>query len=312
VGAHVLAWLGAAGALYALARMAGGSSRAAVLAAGLAATGPGFIGYLGQVDAHPFAYAAVAVWLALLERLGVFAPAPHAGVGWLRPVVAGLALCVAAHTIEIGYPLLLFVWLFYGAVVLRGGPVARTRLVGLALLTGAFLIPYLGFRLLAERFLFEQVVPFNDPQGHMRSALTSAGDEGLAAWLSDQTRGIAGRWLVAYPPLLSGLALIGALAVGRRWLLWAGTLIGVICLAIMITKPLTRELFLTFPAVYVLAACGIDRVGTWLGDACAPAAVPARRAWLNRLFVAVLFLAVVGVTNADLWGDYSLPAHWYA
>ncbi|MDQ3699841.1 MAG: hypothetical protein M3442_02855, partial [Chloroflexota bacterium] len=66
-----------------------------------------------------------------------------------------------------------------------------------------------------------------------------------------------------------------------------------------------------FPPVYVLAACGADWAGTWIGRVCAPTVVPDRRAWLSRGALAAIMLTVFLVTNADLRGDYSLPARWY-
>lgn len=340
VGAHVLAWLAACETLYALARRASGSARAGVLAATFTATGPGFVGYLGQVDAHPFGYAAAAVWLALIECLRVFAPPPNAPRRWLRPVVAGLALCVAAYAMEIGYPLLLFAWLFYGLPTLRpplrprtmdvdapparsapqamtvpsrheNAPWHRARLAQLTLLTVAFLIPYLGFRLLAEQVLFERVEPFNEPTLYLTIAWQSLVADGPATWLRDKTASITSRWLGAFPSPVTALALLGAVTLPRRWLLWAAGCTLIFCTAVALTKPATRDLYLTFPPVYVLAASGADRAGTWIGRVCAPTAAPARRAWLSRSALAAIILAVFLVTNADLRGDYSLPARWY-
>ncbi|MDQ3700966.1 MAG: hypothetical protein M3442_08620, partial [Chloroflexota bacterium] len=276
VGAHVLAWLTACGALYALARRAGASARAGVLAATFTATGPGFIGYLGQVDAHPFGYAAVALWLALVECSSVLAPPAGASAGWLRPVVAGLALCVAAYTMEIGYLLLLFAWIYYGAPALLSQlrprsvdvdvrfvrsaapkkvflewaehpPGRRARITQLTLLTVAFLVPYLGFRVLAEQVLFERVVPFDEPTIYLRIAWQSLAEDGPATWLSDKTASIAVRWMGAFPPPVTALALLGTFVVPRRWLLWAAGCALIFCTAVALTKPATRDLYLAFP-----------------------------------------------------------------
>jgi hypothetical protein len=311
VAAHLMAWVAAAWALYTLASLAGGSPRAGVLAAAFTATGPGFVGYLGQVDAHPFGYAAVAVFPALIERLRVFAAPRESGAHWLRPVCAGLALFVAAHTVEVGLPLLLFVWLFYGldALIWDGG--VRTRLLQLAALTGAFLVPYLGFQLFAEHALFARVQSFNDPGTRLRGALTALRDDGLLVWLARRTASITTRWGSAFPILVSGLAVFGAGVLPRRWLYWSATFLLVFCAAVALTKPATRDLYLAYPPVYVLAACGTERLTSWLVRLCAPTADPARRAWLHRLVLVGLVLAVVGVTNADLWGNYYLPTQWY-
>jgi hypothetical protein len=99
--------------------------------------------------------------------------------------------------------------------------------------------------------------------------------------------------------------------VPRRWLRWSVLYVLTICTAIGLTKPATRELFLAFPPVYVLAAGGAERIGSWVVRACLPGGGPARREWLRQLVLLGLVVAVVGVTNADLWGDYAIPFRWY-
>jgi hypothetical protein len=314
VAAHVVAWIGAAWALYTLGTLAGGSARTGALAAAFTATGPGFVGYLGQVDAHPFGYAAVAIYLALVERLGVFRAPEDDGRGWLRAVCAGLALAVAAYTMEIGLPLLGFLWLFYGAeaVVRRQGVVRR--LGELAALTAAFFVPYLGFQVLAEGLIFERVEAFNHPLARLSGAVGELRSAGLGAWIVARAEPVVTRWGSVYPPLVSVLAVVGAWVVPRRWLWWAIAYVLTVCTAIALTKPATRELFLAFPPVYVLAAGGAERVGTWVARVCLPGGGPARvaqREWLRRLVLLGVVVAVVGVTNADLWGDYAIPFRWY-
>jgi hypothetical protein len=311
VAAHVAAWVAAAWALFVLGTLSSGSPRGGVLAAAFTATGPGFIGYLGQVDAHPFGYAAVAVYPAAVERLGVFAAPRGGAVVWLRPVCAGLALFVAAYTMEVGYPLLLFLWLFYLPDALRRRSDLRLRVAQLGLLTVAFLGPYLGFQLLTRGILFEDVQTFNDAETYLRRALTSLAQDGPQAWLVERAASVVVRWWGDFPPLVSALALLGAWFLPRRWLRWSVTFLLAFCTAVALTKPATRELYLAFPAVYVLAAGGTEHLGARLAGLCTPAADLARRAWLQRLLLATVVLAVIGVTNADLWGSYDLPARWY-
>jgi hypothetical protein len=311
VAAHVLAWIGAAWALYTLGTLAGGTARVGVLAAAFTATGPGFVGYLGQVDAHPFGYAAAAIYLALVERTGVFrAPAGDAR-RWLRAACAGLTLAVAAYTMEIGLPLLLFLWLFYGSEALWRRQGVAARIGQLAALTAAFLVPYLGFQVLAERLVFERVDVFNHPLARLGDAFAALRVQGPATWVVGRAEPVVTRWLSVYPPLVSALALVGAAAVPRRWLWWAVLYVSTICTAIALTKPATRELFLAFPPVYVLAAVGAERTGSWVVRVCLPGGRAAGREWPRRVVLLGLILAVVAVTNADLWGDYAIPLRWY-
>ena len=111
--------------------------------------------------------------------------------------------------------------------------------------------------------------------------------------------------------MVSLLAVIGAVAVPRRWLLWAGTFLVAMLAAVALTKPVVREVYFVFPPVYVLAACGAEAVGARLARLGGSALGTAWRPRLHRLVLAGIVLAVVVVTNADLGGDYYLPARWY-
>jgi hypothetical protein len=324
--AALLAWLVAAWALYALTRMATGSAPAAVVAAALTAAGAGFAGYLGQIDPHPFGYAAVAVWLMLAERLEVFGR-PRGDVGggvvWLRPVVAGLGLAVAGFTMEVGLPLLLFSWLFYGLASLleREPPPARTRLARLASLTGGYLVLTAAYQVFVGHVLFRALVPFNDPETYLRAQAGLLARGGPVAWAWGRIGELAVRWSGAYPWPLSLLALAGLAGMPRRWALWAVLLLGSFLLSLAVTKPAVRELYLAFPAVYVPAAWGTVRVATWVASlrvglgrsgSTATGSSGAPRPWVSGLVAVVLVLAVLGATNADLWGDYGMAARWYA
>jgi hypothetical protein len=322
LAAHVLAWLAACAACYRLALLATRSPLAATVAAGLTASGPGFIGYLGQVDPHPYAYASAAGWLLLLDHMWTWS--------WERPVVdlspgqrrsqaalVGLGLCIASYSLEIGYPLLAIAWLYYGAWTLlaarRRAATSSTlaRLGWLVVATGAFLVPYLAFRLLVERVLFAQVVSFNEPFAQVARTLEAAGQDGALLWVWHRTRPITDRWLAAFPPVVSLFALFGAATMSRRWLSWALTVGAVFSAAITLTKPAVRELFLVYPAVYLLAAQGVERAASWVSRWCAGHDARAQLVRWRALVAAVLVLLALGTTNADLAGNYDLPIRWY-
>ena len=336
LAAHLAAWCVACAAVFGLARLAAlpnhaSAGTAAVVAAGLTATAPGFIGYLGQVDPHPYAYAAAAAWLLLLERLW-HAPVPPAVAPpryWARPILAGLALCLAGYSMEIAYPLLLIMWLMYGGRALFAQCQARSsaetsdaphllrRIGWLATATGAFLLPYVAYRILVERALGLHVVAVNEPFTQLSGNLASIADGGLIPWAQSRIAGVAARWLVAFPVPVAVLAIVGMAVINRRWLGWAVAVVAVFTTAIALTKPTVRELYLVYPAVYVLAAHGAVRIGGWAAGSIAPAPIAgpphARRARAAALIalVAVQLGIVLAATNADLWGDYWLPFGWY-
>jgi hypothetical protein len=311
VASTVVFWLIAAWALYGLTRLMTGSSDAAVVAAVLAGTAPGFIGYLGNVDPHPAGYAAVAVWLLLVERWQLLDTKSDLAQTWPQPIFAGLLLCLAGYTIEVAYPLLLFAWLYYG---LRGAREAAgvNRILGkLAVLTVAFVLPYTGFRLLANYALFEEVVALNDPVSALRGNGPLILEQGIVGWVVAKWVDLPERWLAAFPAGLSLLALLGAATISRRWLLWAVCFTASFVTAILLAKPATRTLFLVYPAMYVLAAGGMLYLSSWLSRQTAMAHAPAFRLWLGRLLLALMVALVVVTTNADLWGDYRIPIRWY-
>jgi hypothetical protein len=84
--------------------------------------------------------------------------------------------------------------------------------------------------------------------------------------------------------------------------------------ALVLTKPLTRDLYLTYPAVYLLAAGGADHLARSVSLRLTPRgrlATHATRARLHLAALVLLLVPVVLVTNADLWGNYHLPVSWF-
>ncbi len=309
VGAAVLVWLGATWAIYALGRLAAGTP-AAMAGAVLVSSGAGFIAFLGNVDAHPYGYAAVAIWLAVVECLGALTTHEPVAVAWPKVLFAGLLLCAAGYAMEIALPLLVFAWGFYGCAGIWKRHLATT-LARLALMTTAFLMPYLGFRLLVERLLALHVVPFNEPLGYVRQHLHTIHYAGLGIWSTGQLANLSNRWLAAFPPVVSLLAVVGAGVMPPRWRLWAATLLGVFVVALMLSKPLVRDLYLAYPAVYLLAAAGAGRIAQAVAGWCAPAGNPITRARIRYVVLGALVTLVVVTVNADLWGNYSLPVLWF-
>lgn len=312
VASIVLFWLAAVWAIYTLGRLASGSAEVGVAGAVMAASAPGFVAFFNNVDAHPVAYAGVGLWLAVVERLRAFDSETPLSSTWLRSIWAGLLLAAVGFTMEVAYPLLLFVWLFY---VLEGiyRRLMAKALVQLALLTAAFAFAYFGFRILVEHVLLIQVVAFNEPFTRIATqvGLITSHHLSLSGWLDAQTKGLAVRWLPAFPLAISLLAIVGALSVPRRWLGWSVILVGSFGAALIVTKVAIRELPLVYPAVYLLAAAGAGRTAQVVAWWCAPAGDPLVRTRIRYIVLGMLVALVVATVNADLWGNYSLPVLWF-
>ncbi len=329
--ATAITWLGAAWALYTLAWLATGSRAAAFAGAVLAGGGAGYTAFVGNVDAHQFGYAAAALWLAALERLQAFGRSgtdphgPHRP--WLRAAAIGLWLCAAGYAMEIGYPLLAIALAFYGGRALlqyghayRAGKGAAAwrelyrTVLQLAVMVVAFAIPYFGYRFLAERVLFQSVVAFNDPATYIRGQVVAVQRDGFPLWLWQRWESVADHWLGAFPLPVTLLAVLGVVVLPWRWRLWALTVVAGMVAAAALTKPLVRDFYLAHPGVYVLAAAGVGALGSWAAriGTVMIGGTPAVRDVLKASAVVVALGAVLAVTNADLWGNYWLPAFWWA
>lgn len=316
----VIFWLVAAAAVYGLVKLASGSSGTAMLGAALAGTAPGFVGYLANVDPHPAGYVSVAAWLYAVERWEVLEPSPSPERRQFSdrsgPVAAGLTLCIASFALEIAYPLLLAVWVLYLARALRPGGSVVSTLLRLMLMTVVFGAGHFGFRLLAERVLLEQVIALNEPHAAVGATLTRIREGGLLAWITGHWPYQPQRWLAAFPPMVSVTALVGWFSVSSRWRWWATVVTASFVAAVLVTKPATRTLYLTYPAVYVLAACGMARLGQLAASRLSPATTTATSALsihrqVQWTVAGALVAAAIVTTNADLWGDYSIPVRWY-
>jgi hypothetical protein len=152
-----------------------------------------------------------------------------------------------------------------------------------------------------------RVVAFNEPFTYVRTNLDQLQRGDAFAWLMDRTTAIAGRWLAVHRPLVTGLALVGLLRAGWRWRLLTLTWVGVFAAALALTRPLVRELYLTFSPVYGLASVGVLQLARLVDR------VPPTRTrptlWLLALVVPIV--AVFLQVNVDLWGDYYLPYRWF-
>ena len=311
--ATLLAWGAATAAVAGVARVAwlrptvhGERHSTFALFAGvvLMAQGAGYVAFLGNVDAHQFGYAAVALvcgaWLCFRpdER------APDHTLTW-RGVATGLTLCLAGYALEIAYPLLLSSWLLLGAAAWRRDLTLGQAVLQSVVVTLAFGVPYLAFQAVMRTTLGPNLVALNDPTLQLIANLTAVRDQGPPAWLAGRLSGLAERWPAAFPLPVSALALVGLGAIPRRWLVWAILVVLPMLAALLVTKFLVRTLYLIHSPVYVLAAAG----AAWLAERAGRLAP--QLPWLPAAVLTALLLAVSLVTNADLWGDYHIPTWWW-
>lgn len=309
--ATALAWLASCVALFFLARKATGSAVAGMVGCLFVANGTGFVGFIGNVDAHPFGYASLAIWMAAVEQGHLLSLWRWTPATWprdlIRPVLAGLSLVLVAYTMEPGYVLLPWSILAYWLPALFRGVSVRRAAIALASYVAAFIVPVAGFRLLASRVLFDEVVPFNRLDDYLVQAGTAllSGSGGL--WVIGRLQDVIVRWIAAFPPVITLLAIVGLFFASPRWRWWALVFIVGIVSGTMITRPFVRDLYFAHPGVYVLASVGTIKLAQ-SGASRLP--VTARRPVLVVL-ASVAILAVAWEVNADLRGNYTLPVRWF-
>jgi hypothetical protein len=295
VAINVLAWWGAALAVLWLGRKRWPGNWTGEIGSLLTATGVGFIFMSGAPQAQAVAYGAFALVLALFDRLATRgerdALRRWAALGWAAGAGGLLYL--------VHIPSILFAWLYGWS---RG---TRRRLAGPLVATAVALgivmmWERLGTSLLGLTFTGGN----NDLAGEALRGWASvlrAGPGGLVGYFHEASfRGL----LVSafyYPWLV--LAAVGLVASGRnnrRWALAVIVCAALPALAFSTRFQLPRLVYFMFPAVYLLAARGIEGLG--------------RRA----LGIALLVAALITLSNADLvgidqlfkWFHYSQGNTW--
>lgn len=289
--ANVLVWLAAALAGYGFARRLAGE-RAGILMAAMIGCGTGFVAFVGTPGMYLQGYAVVIIALYLLERLVGDDPRPASFVLF----AAALGACSLVYDLETLYPVLLL----YG--------LARRFSVKplVASLAGAYLI-YRGFLLVHDVVLDIPVVADNVAQaGVARRAVLDLLRHPSVDEVYRHTTDIAGAFGLQLARMFFVLPLLPALA-GIRFLrtraqavlvvaLTAASLATVAALRIggLELGDIPRFVYPMYPAVYLLAALALVRLGEWNGP---PRLRPALRVapWI---FVA----ALVVLSNMDAFG----------
>jgi hypothetical protein len=355
-----LCWLGAAAAVYALCRALlgerdGRGHRTGCVAAVLVALSPGFTAYMGEIEARPFAYIAVAAALLALERArqlrargGDLNAASHesatAGRGsvptkWgtsprataagpdrsfdgagefvdkrTSPFAIALLFFVANGTLELGPPLVAFLWLFY--VLLdreRSWPRLTARARWALAVTLAYGVLDAAWQGLARVATLGRITVSTDNDAWYQ--VTSRLLGGHMDWqaVTATLWGVESDALRTFTIPVMLLLVPGLLILPRRVSLWSAAWIAAVLVAILLTRHWPRTLYLAYPAIYVAVAAAVERVGAWLARwlgqfRVAPAPAVRGLAWLP----ATALLILVGqLLFADLRGDLTLPKVWW-
>lgn len=265
----------------------------------LTATGHGFVFMAAAPQAHAPAFAAFALLLALIERLGILVGGGSL-TSWAR---LGWAVGASGLIYLVHLPALLLLWL---------GGAARARIAGLLIASAAAIVVVLAWERLGGAVLgLKFSGGNNDLAGEALGGWLHAGRNG-AAHLVGQLRASSLRGLLGgafwYPWwAFAALGWWASNAANRRWTLTVIVAGALPAIAFTTRFNLPRVAYFMFPAIYLLCGAGATAV-------CR--AAPSRAA--GRVAVAGLVAALVVLTNADvfgyqqlyLWFHYSQGNQW--
>jgi hypothetical protein len=332
-GVNLLGWWAAALAVWWLGRRRWPGTAVPWIASLLTATGHGFLFMAAAPQAHAPAFAAFALVLALGDRLRVWERRARlgawAGIGWATGA-AGLIYFV--HL-----PCLLFVWLYgLGKARLRGLALATLLALGVVGAWEVYASALLGLNFAGGN---------NDLSGQAARNWLAVAARG-PIWIIGQMHASSLRGLFAgafYYPwwAFAVVGLVASTRDNRRWALAVILAAALPAIAFTTRFNLPRVAYVMFPAIYLLAARGIevvaDAAARWLGrgqavrdkwhepgpdrtqgDGAArldpaPAARRLKR-WVAALAVALLVAIanadLLGVQQLNLWFHYSQGSAW--
>lgn len=287
-----------------------GQTAAGTASVVLSTTATGFLGNVGDIDAHVFGYAGVALGL-LLFMLCVARPLHSPGLGRVPPTLVGFAIFILDGTLQLGAPLVGFA---SGLLLWRGVwlPQADRRQefvrFGESLVVfGGLAVLWLVIARIGSDGVFDV---HNEAFSRAREALTDP--TGLLFTFPFKAVGVLWIALDLFRWWLVAAAVVGWLAASAETKVWTLGWIGLVVLATVLTRYTASTVYVMFPAVYVLASicAGLiaDRIVPLL-----PMRVADGRGEFLAVAVGVSSVSIVpAVTQLSfLWGDYTMPAVWW-
>ena len=289
-----------------------GASAGMLVSGAFVVTSPGFLAFVGSIDAHQFGYAG-AVLGVLLVTLSGTSPKATQGSDITVPssIIVGLGLFLCDGTMQLGVPLLCLSWVlaFYDWIgsggkgffflLLRSGSVTLTYAVAQAVWAIVARAGSPGF-----------LLRHNEASGYLQEVLAS----GMTSFFE-----ISGRLHVAglaltdvFGGTLIALALVGWVAAPLRVKVWAGMWVALIVAATLLTRLAPRTIYMVFPAVYVLAGLSFARMMDllmWMAGTVRWRQVAAGT--VGAIVTAWTIAPTVVARFGFLWGDLRVSALWW-
>lgn len=287
-----------------------GQAAAGIASVVLSTTATGFLGNVGDIDAHVFGYAAVALGL-LLFMVCVGRPSHSPGIGRVPPTLVGFAIFIFDGTLQLGVPLVGFA---SGLLLWRGVWLPQADRRQELLRFGKSLVVFVGLAvvwLVVARIGSDGVL---DVHNEAFSRVWEALGDPTGFLFTFPLNAVGALWIALdlFRWWLVGAAVVGWFAASAETKAWTLGWIGLVVLATVLTRSTASTVYVMFPAVYVLASicAGLiaDRIVLLL-----PMRVADGRVEFFAVAVGVSSVSIVPAVMqlSFLWGDYTMPTVWW-
>lgn len=276
----------------------------------LALTASGFLGNVGDIDAHVVGYSGAATGILLILRW-TGGSRIHRERPFVRPEVVGVSLFILDGTLQLGVPLSALVCCMFVYHMLFAPHSGRLVSVSKASrMFSSFSVCWLLWWLLARIGSDGQFEFHNEAIARSREALSDL--LALGNTLPGKVAGVLGIALSLFQWWMIAPAVLGWIVADWETRFWTFAWFGLIVGATVLTRYTASTVYLVFPSLYVLASVGAGAIAE-LGRRVVPRSrEPGHVNVLIAVGSAMLVSLVPAVSQlAFIWGDYTMPAVWW-
>jgi hypothetical protein len=275
----------------------------------LVGTSTGFLGNVGDIDAHVVGYAGCASGIFMLLKYFEVAGTPGRNGRW--PALFGLGIFLAEGALQLGAPLLALWALLLGREVTRADRFRRQKL--LANVPRALIVCGLCVACWSIIARVGSDGSFDVHNEAFARAREAASDPlSLVSTFPFKARGVFGQVLDLFRWWLVAAAILGWGLASWQVRYWTVCWVALVVCATVLTRYSPSTVFLVFPVIYVLAATTAGRLADVLFTAVPVGMFGSYRMALVAGVSALVVSLVPALTQLGfLWGDYTMPAVWW-
>lgn len=275
----------------------------------LVGTSTGYLGNVGDIDAHVVGYAGCALGIFMLIKYVKLADTPNRNGRW--PALVGLGIFLAEGSLQLGAPMLAFWALLVGREMIRADRSLRWEVLASVpralIVCGLFVVCWAIIARVGSDGSFEV---HNEAFARAREAMSDP--LALMSTFPFKALGMFGQVLDLFRWWLVAAAILGWVMASWEVRYWTACWFALVIGATVLTRYTPSTVFLVFPAIYVLAATAAGR----LADIVA-IVVPGgmfgsyRGAIVSGMSALAVSLVPALAQLGFLWGDYTMPAVWW-